>query len=108
MASARDIIAAADPPRAVLVDYPLGHTTGRPFAPDEQTAVTRAGLEGLETITTPGTIVDLDNRWADDEAWKAAAADASIGDVRAPRDTVPRYQLEEDRLAAEGAQGAIA
>ena len=104
MASARDIIAAGNPPRAVFVDYPLGRTTGRPFAPDEQYAITRAGLEGLVTIEAPGTIVDLDYRWADDDAWKAMATDASMGDQRQPRDTTPRYQFAEDRIAAEGAE----
>ena len=29
LTSARDITAAANPPRAVFVDYPLGHTSGR-------------------------------------------------------------------------------
>ena len=103
LAGARDIIAAANPPRAVFVDYPLGHTTGCPFKPEEQVAITRAGLDGLETITAPGAIVELEYRWDDDEAWKAAAGDDAIGDVRSPRDMVPRYQEEADRLAAEGA-----
>lgn len=103
MASARDIIAAANPPRAVFIDYPLGHTTGRHSKAEEQLAITRSGLEGLETITEPGTIVDLEYRWDDYEAWKAAAGDDAIGDVRSPRDLEPRYQEEADRAAAEGA-----
>ena len=81
----------------------LGHTTGRHFKPEEQLAITRTGLQGLETITEPGTIVDLEYRWDDYEAWKAAAGDDAIGDVRSPRDMEPRYQEEADRVAAEGA-----
>jgi hypothetical protein len=102
MASARDIIAAANPPRAVFVDYPLGHTTGRPFRTEEQLAITRAGLQAVESITEPGTIVELEYRWDDCEAWRAVAVDGPMGDVRQPRDLEPRYQEEADRVAAEG------
>ncbi len=103
MASAHDIIAAGNPPRTVFVDYPLGHTTGRALAPEEQYAITRAGLEGLKTIDTPGAIVALDYAWAGDDGWKAGAAGTSKGDMRQSRDTTPRYQCADDRVAAEGA-----
>jgi hypothetical protein len=39
--------------------------------------------------------------WSDDETWKAEAAVADTGDKRQPRDLTPRYQFEEDRIAAE-------
>ncbi len=108
MASARDIVAAGNPPRAVFLDYPLGHATGRPFAPQEQYAITRAGLEAFETIDKPGSVVTLDSRWAADDAWKTGAMNPDGGDLRQPRDTTPRYQCEADRVAAEQArQGRI-
>ncbi len=103
MASARDIVAAGNPPRAVFLDYPLGHTTGRPFAPQEQYAITRAGLEALASIDKPGTVVALERRWDADDAWKADAMNPAAGDLRQPRDTTPRYQCAADRVAAEGA-----
>ena len=101
IASARDIIAAGRPPRAVFVDYPLGHTAGRPDDPEDQYRLVRAAVEALETIRTPGEIVDLGARWSGDESWRKQAGDASGGDQRSPRDTTPRYQTEEDRRLAE-------
>jgi hypothetical protein len=102
LASARDIIAAGNPPRAAFVDYPLGHTTGRPFEPEEQTAIVRAGLEALEGIKEPGTILDLGYSWPD-PGWQRAEDDMDSGDEREPRGDQPVYQFEEDRLAAEAA-----
>jgi hypothetical protein len=101
-ASALDIITAGNPPRAVFVDYPLGNTLGHPGDAQEQYAITRRALEGFETIQAPGEIVHFENDWGDDE-WRGNVLDASLGDQRAPRDEVPRYQFEEDRIAAEGA-----
>ena len=95
------------PPRAVFVDYPLGHTTGKPFDAADQKGILRDALRAFESIATPESLVDLGRRWADDDGWKQAAADASSGDQRQPRDLTPRYQHEADRLAAEAA-GATA
>ncbi len=102
LASARDIVAAARPPRAVFLDYPLGHTSGRPFETEEQTAVVRAGLEALESIDKPETIIDLAYRWPE-PAWHKSEDDMDSGDEREPRGDEPVYQFEEDRLAAEAA-----
>ena len=100
--SALDILTAGNPPRATFVDFPLGHTVGKPFDRDGQVDIVRRGLLGLETMTAPG-IETLAVRWSDDEDWKREASDgASGGDVRQPRDTTPRYQYEEDRRLAEG------
>lgn len=101
IASALDITRSGRPPRAVFVDYPLGHTTGKPFDEADQLAILRDALKAFEEIATPDTIRDLGRRWAEDDAWKRAATDASSGDQRQPRDTTPRYQHEADRLAAE-------
>ena len=104
--SARDIIEAGRPPRAVFVDYPLGHTTGKPFDPADQLALLRAALEAWPSFEQPGRIIDLDRRWAEDEGWKADEMRADGGDERAPRDETPRYQLESDRLLAEARSAA--
>ena len=104
MGAARDILAAGNPPRAVFLDYPLGNTAGRPFAPDEQYAITRSAIEALERMTGPGTIETLDRVWSDDETWKTEAARTDGADRRQPQDPTPRYQFEEDRIAAEAAR----
>ena len=102
MGTAYDILATCKPPRAVFLDYPLGNTSGRPFAPDEQYAITRSAVEALNGIREPGTILPLNCVWSEDETWKVKAAVADTGDLRQPRDLAPRYQFEDDRVAAEG------
>tara|TARA_B100000676_G_scaffold313014_1_gene390694 strand:- start:3272 stop:3589 length:318 start_codon:yes stop_codon:yes gene_type:complete len=104
MGSALDIMQAGNPPRGVFTDYPLGHSTGMPHDPSDQYTMTRAGLEAFETIKEPGTILKLDRTWTINANWKADTLDDTKGDERSPRDETPRYQLEEDRLAAEGNQ----
>lgn len=99
--SALDILEAGQPPRSVYVDYPLGHSVGRPFDPDNQRAIVRDALAAFESITTPGEIQHLDYRWSDSDAWKTEATDTRTGDTRAPRDLSPQYQTDADRLAAE-------
>ena len=101
LASALDIIQAGRPPRAVFLDYPLGHTAGRPFDFDDQRAVVGAAMSAFESIVEPGGIVHLDRRWGDDEQWRHRAVGGS-GDMRTPRYTTPQYQCESDRIAAEG------
>jgi hypothetical protein len=101
--SALDILQAGQPPRAVFVDYPLGHSVGRPFDADNQRMIVNAALDAFETIRTPGSIIELDCRWSDDDSWQREAADTNSGDTRAPRDETPQYQSDDDRLAAEKA-----
>jgi len=105
LGSAHDILAAGRPPRSVFVDYPLGHSAGRPLRPDDQRAVLGAALRGFEAIVQPGRILTLDRRWPGDGDWKAAAVNPGRGDTRQPRDTTPRYQTEDDRRLAEAAAG---
>jgi hypothetical protein len=100
LGSALDILEAGAPPRAAFVDYPLGHSTGKPFDRADQERVLRAALSAFETIGIAGTIVKLDASWGDDD-WRVAAASSRGGDTRMPRDTSPQYQTEEDRRLAE-------
>jgi D-proline reductase (dithiol) PrdB len=106
MASALDIIQAGRPPRAAFVDYPLGHTAGKPFDPDDQLAVIRQGLIAFDTMRVPGQIHRLPNRWSADDAWKQQAGAATGEDTRRPRDETPQFQTEADRVAAVAA-GAL-
>lgn len=99
--SALDILQAGQPPRSVFVDYPLGHSVGRPFDGDNQRQIVAAALAAFETIRSPGTTIELDCRWSDDDSWQREATDTDSGDTRAPRDESPQYQCEADRLAAE-------
>jgi hypothetical protein len=103
LGAALDIMQAGRPPRGVFLDYPLGHSSGRPDDPADQYAIVRAAVTAFDTIREPGTILRLPNRWGADEAWKQSAGASSGGDTRQPRDTTPQYQFAEDRQAAESA-----
>ena len=108
MSSAWSITAAVNPPRVVYLDFPLGHTAGKPHDAALQRRIMRDTLEALATIDTPGTIRRLPYRWAADDAWKdlvmrPADPGGSGGDDRIERHPDPQYQHEADRLAAEAA-----
>jgi hypothetical protein len=98
MGSALDILKAGNPPRAAFLDYPLGHTTGKPDQPELQREILVQALEGFTSLTVPGSIKMLPFRW-DDEDWKRTAM--MDGDARVARHDTPQYQTEEDRVRAE-------
>jgi len=106
LGSALDIFSAGRPPRATFLDYPLGHSAGRPFDREDQYAVVRAALQGFTAMTRPGEIARLPNRWPESEEWRHKAAAAQGGDTRQPRDDSPRFQHPADRDAAV-ASGAL-
>ncbi|MDZ7827680.1 MAG: hypothetical protein U5R48_18615 [Gammaproteobacteria bacterium] len=89
-----------NPPRAVFLDYPLGHTAGRRGDAGEQRRIMADTLDALESIDTPGTIRRLDYAWDEDDAWKVQERDGR-DDFRRERTGEPQYQHEADRLAAE-------
>ena len=99
MTSAQDITRAVNPPRAAFLDFPLGHTTGKPHEPDLQRRILVQALSSFETMTSPGSVMELPFRWSEDEEWKAKAF--AEGDDRTPRHDTPQYQDEADRLRAE-------
>ncbi len=101
MTSAWSITAAAHPPRAVFLDFPLGHTTGRPGRPAEQVSIMRDALAAFASISEPGTILPLTYSWG--TPWKDQARE--LIDHRTPRHDTPQYQTEQDRLAAVVAHG---
>jgi hypothetical protein len=71
MTSALDITRAVNPPRAVFVNFPLGHQTGKPHQPDLQRQIVRDAMSAFETIDQPATIVQLPYVWdANDRAWE--------------------------------------
>ena len=99
MSSALDITRSVNPPRAAFLDYPLGHTTGKPHQPELQRDILIEALNGFTELTIPGSIKILPFRWSEDDAWKEAAQRGK--DDRLPRYDTPQYQTEEDRRRAE-------
>ena len=102
MTSALDITQAVRPPRAAFLDFPLGHTAGKPHAPDLQDAILREALAALTSLTTPGTVKHLPFRWSAAEDWKDTAQRGP--DDRRPRYDTPQYQNDADRQRAEGTE----
>ena len=105
LGSAQDILEAGRPPRAVFVDYPLGHSAGKPGDPADQLAVVRQALLGFETLDRPGELLVLPNSWGDDD-WRRTASATEGNDTRQPRDETPQFERPADRLAAL-ASGAL-
>ena len=105
LGSALDILESGRPPRATFVDYPLGHTAGKPFDPADQRDVVCAALAGLETVTQPGEIRILPHRWDETGEWKKEAGRTQGADTRRPRDETPQFQYAADRDAALASGG---
>ena len=71
MTSALDITRAVKPPRAVFVNFPLGHETGKPHEAGLQRQIVRAAFAALETMVAPGSIVTLPYVWDEkDSGWQ--------------------------------------
>ena len=71
VSSARDITESVKPPRAVFVNFPLGHGTGKPFDKELQTSIIKDAFAALQSSKEPGTIVDLPYEWKeDDDSWE--------------------------------------
>lgn len=98
MTSSWVITASANPPRASFVDYPLGHTAGRPNQLDEQIEIATAALKLIESATEPGQIVPLPHRWPVE--WKPKARELS--DKRTERFDTPQYERASDETAVVG------
>jgi len=71
MTSALDITESVKAPRAVFVNFPLGHQTGRPNDRKLQRSIVLDAMRAFETIDTPGEIVKLPYIWdANDQSWE--------------------------------------
>jgi len=99
MGSAIDILKSVNPPRAAFLDFPLGHTTGKPHEPELQREILRQALDVFNTMTEPGSVKTLPFHWSNQDEWKKTAM--MEGDTRVPRYDTPQYQTEEDRIRAE-------
>ena len=107
MSSGYSITRSVNPPRAVYLDYPLGHTAGKPHDPDLQRGIMLDTLRAFESIDQPGTIETLNYAWADNDDWKDSVMRPSTGgtqgDGRVERFDTPQYQTRGDEAAAEEA-----
>ena len=99
LGSALDIFSAGRPPRAAFVDYPLGHSSGKPFDAQDQLRIVRAAVAGLESLRAPGEILRLSGDWVRDD-WRAQAGASKGEDTRQPRDEQPQFERPGDREAA--------
>ena len=115
LTSARDITRAVNPPRAVFLDFPLGHTSGRAHDPVEGREIVEGALASFVDGDVPGWIRDLPFRWTDDDSWKDSVMrpvdpdsviSDSTGDERSPRSGSPQYQSPEDAAAAAQSHSA--
>jgi hypothetical protein len=70
LSSAYDLTALVKPPRSFFVNYPLGHTAGKPFDRENQMAILKSALGRAGEVTVPGTIMELPLVW-DDQTWLA-------------------------------------
>lgn len=108
MTSALSITRAANPPRAAFLDFPLGHTCGKPHQRALNRSIVRDGLRAFETLRAPGEVAMLPYEWAADDAWKDSAMRPRTGESRQRDDRVerradPQYQTDADRAAADDA-----
>jgi hypothetical protein len=63
LSSALDLSTLVKPPRTFFVNYPLGHTSGKPFDRHNQMEIITAALGRAKEITEPATIVHLPYQW---------------------------------------------
>ena len=96
MTSSWVITAHANPPRASFLDYPLGHTAGRPHQLREQIEIVTGALELAASATESGQIVPLPHQWPTE--WKSKARELS--DTRTERFDTPQYERSDDHAAA--------
>lgn len=101
MSSALDISRAVNPPRTAFLDYPLGHTAGKPGDPALQREIMLQALEAFTSLAEPGGVKILPFRWSEDDNWQETAM--RDRDERLPRLDTPQYQSEDDRRLAEEA-----
>lgn len=110
LSSALSITRSVNPPRTLFVDFPLGHTAGKPHDAALQDGIMAAALSAFESMETPGSLARFPVPWSENDDWKDsvmrpqpdAAKQGEHRDDRAPRSREPQYQCEADRVAAEG------
>lgn len=71
LSSAWDITFAVRPPRAVFVNFPLNHQTGKPNDAALQRRILLDALRAFETLWAPGQMLTLPYVWdPNDRSWE--------------------------------------
>jgi hypothetical protein len=95
MTSALDITQAVNPPRAVFLNFPLGHQTGKPHQPELQRQIVREAMWAFETITQPGMIVRLPYIWdPNDRTWEETDYTDGFLPERLPKEKADKAEAE--------------
>ena len=72
MSSAWDITFEVRPPRAVFINFPLNHQTGKAHDPALQRRILLDAFRAFETLWAPGQMLTLPYVWdPSDRAWEA-------------------------------------
>ena len=108
LSSALTITQASRQPRAVHLDFPLGHTAGKAHDTAMQEDVVTRALSFLYQAEGPESVLELGYRWTDSDAWKDTVMRDQIEvdgklvelDDRVERHGTPQYQSEADEVAA--------
>ncbi|MBV8807255.1 MAG: hypothetical protein JO033_01155 [Acidobacteriaceae bacterium] len=95
MTSALDITQSVNPPRAVFVNFPLGHQTGKPHEPELQRRIVGDAMEAFQTIAEPGSIVQLAYVWdVNDRSWEDTDYTAGFLPERPPKEDADKAEAE--------------
>ena len=95
MTSALDITQAVKPPRAVFLNFPLGHQTGKPDQPELQLQIVRAAMAAFVTIDRPGMIVELPYVWdPNDRLWEETDYTGDFLPPRPPKEDADLIEAE--------------
>jgi len=95
MTSALDITKAVNPPRAVFLNFPLGHETGKPHQPELQLQIVRDAMKAFETIDQAGTIVQLPYVWdPNDRTWEETDYTNGFLPERPPKEEADQAEAE--------------
>ena len=58
-------------PRLWFSNFPLGHSAGKPFDRDSQSATISGALAMFDDADAPRTTAVSPQTWSDDDAWEA-------------------------------------
>jgi hypothetical protein len=95
MTSALDITRAVNPPRAVFLNFPLGHQTGKPGRPELQRQIVRDAMQAFHTISEPGTVIHLPYIWdPNDVSWEETDYTDGFLAERPPKEDGDRTEAE--------------
>lgn len=95
MTSALDITQAVNPPRAVFLNFPLGHQTGKPRQAKLQRQIVLDAMQAFELISEPGTIIHLPYVWdPNDSTWEETDYTDGFLAERPPKEDADRAEAE--------------